>query len=47
MMINGKKHYYIVKDGRNYIYNHKHQLVDEKGKVIPPPPPPPKQKKKG
>lgn len=45
MMINGKKYYYLEKEGRKYIYNQKHQLVDEKGTVIPPPPPKPADKK--
>ncbi|WP_298418682.1 M56 family metallopeptidase [uncultured Kordia sp.] len=39
MSINGKKHYYIIKNGVKYIYNEDSQLVDEKGNVIPPPPP--------
>lgn len=39
MTINGKKHYYIIKNGVKYIYNENSQLVDENGKVIPPPPP--------
>jgi beta-lactamase regulating signal transducer with metallopeptidase domain len=48
MMINGKKHYYVIKNDYKYIYNEKSQLVDENGKLLPPPPPPPaKQKKKG
>ncbi|QHI38283.1 hypothetical protein IMCC3317_36730 [Kordia antarctica] len=49
MEINGKKHYYVVKNGVKFIYNEKSQLVDENGKPIPPPPPPPpkpKHKKK-
>ncbi|WP_053002149.1 M56 family metallopeptidase [Kordia jejudonensis] len=41
MTINGKKHYYIVKNGVKYIYNEQSQLVDENGNIIPPPPPPP------
>ncbi|WP_420571910.1 M56 family metallopeptidase [Kordia sp.] len=44
MMINGKKHYYYIKNGQKFIYNNKHQLVDEKGKLIPPPPKPTKKK---
>lgn len=38
MTINGKKHYYIIKNGVKYIYNENSQLVDENGKVLPPPP---------
>ncbi len=45
MMINGEKHYSVVKNGVKYIFNEKSQLVDENGKRLPPPPP--KQKKKG
>lgn len=44
MMINGKKHYYVVKNDVKFIYNEKSQLVDENGKQIPPPPKP-RQKK--
>ncbi|EDP98154.1 M56 family metallopeptidase [Kordia algicida OT-1] len=45
-MINGKKHYYVVKNGRKFIFNEKSQLVDEKGNLLPPPPPPPPAPKK-
>ncbi|MBC8753201.1 M56 family metallopeptidase [Kordia sp. YSTF-M3] len=46
MMINGKKHYYVIKNDYKYIYNEKSQLVDKNGKLLPPPPPPPAKKKK-
>ncbi|WP_430410144.1 M56 family metallopeptidase [Kordia sp.] len=46
MIINGKKHYYVVKNGIKFIYNEESQLVDENGKRLPPPPPIKKEGKK-
>lgn len=46
MMINGKKHYYVIKKGREFIFNEDSKLVDKNGKELPPPPPPPPSKKK-
>jgi len=39
MMINGKKHYYVEKKGRKYIFTEDAKMVDEKGNELPPPPP--------
>lgn len=44
MMINGKKHYYVLKNGRKYIFNEDSRMVDKNGKLLPPPPPPAKKK---
>lgn len=46
MMINGKEHYYVEKNGRTYIFNKDSYMVDKEGKPLPPPPPPYKEKAK-
>jgi hypothetical protein len=46
MMINGKKHYYVIKNGRKYIFNENSKMVDKNGKELPPPPPRAKKKVK-
>ena len=45
-MINGKKHYYVIKNGRKYIFNENSKMVDKNGKELPPPPPRAKKKVK-
>ncbi|PTX63741.1 beta-lactamase regulating signal transducer with metallopeptidase domain [Kordia periserrulae] len=46
MMINGKKHYYVEKNGRTYIFDEDSYMVDKEGNRLPPPPPRSKEKAK-
>lgn len=46
IMINGKKHFSVVKNGRTFIFNEDSKLVDKNGKLLPPPPAKKKTKSK-